>query len=81
MMPPEKRMRLFLKWAPEIYGKFWRTHLPRHWQLSRRTVSKWANGHAEIDFKALLLLSLYRKLGQIYDRESNTVGKAKRRGK
>lgn len=76
-MTPQQRLQYFLSWAPKIYGRYWRTDLPKHWKLNRRTVWNWASGRSEVDFQALLLLNLYRKMGHVYDRVSNTVGEFK----
>lgn len=80
-MTPEKKLQLFLEWAPKIYGNFWRSNLPRHWKIQRRAVYNWSHGIAEVDFRALLLLALYRKLEYFYDRETNTVKKVRKRAK
>lgn len=66
--------KIFLiKWAPMVYGRYWKKNLARHFSYNIRTITNWMNGASSMPRVVALLLEIYCRYGYRYDAEKNIV--------
>jgi hypothetical protein len=77
-MTPEDRREIFLRLAPDVYGRYWKTNVALHLEVARRTVANWLEGTTFPEAAVILLLQMYKKHGYSYKRSDNRVKKKRK---
>lgn len=70
-MTPEIRQIHLKKFAPIIYGRYWKTDVAKHLQFNYRSITNWVNGACEVPREIILLLAVYARHGYRYNRKTN----------
>ena len=63
----------FLKLAPAIFGRYWKTDCAKDLNVTTRTISNWAKGITKPDEMAMRVLRMYSKGNFYYDRKTHSM--------
>lgn len=70
-MDKEERKKYFLKYAPVVYGRYWKTNVGIHLNYNGRSIRNWIKGAQSPAQEVILLLEVYMRHGYRYRREEN----------
>lgn len=76
-MIEQDRLEHFLKYAPFLFGRYWKTNMARYFKKYPNTISNWVNGYTEIPMEVIHFLQICDEAKLFYDRKTNTMRKKK----
>lgn len=73
MNEQKENLDYFLKTAPIMFGRYWKTNVARYFQRAQNTVSNWRNSKTPVPSTIIELIRLYSEKGGRYDPATNTI--------
>lgn len=77
---PEERKIFFLKNAPIIFGRYWKTHAALGLKKGKSTITNWRMGRTPVPELVIILMQAYIEQNLFYDASAKSM-KLKKNGK
>lgn len=76
-MNTEDRRLSFLRLAPIVYGRYWKTDVSTHLEISKRSIFDWIKGVSRVPRSVVFLLQMYALCNFRYQRDTNSMKREK----